>query len=127
MNESKTDWDDCDPKDPKGYYAYFGVSPEADLPTITAAYMKVIKECSGNSFIIKEANRAYEILSDSDKRRSYDANQSTIPNKKSKHNKDTTQKKKPKAGEYFDRGLIMGLALEPEDLSDESDKNEDEK
>ena len=53
MNESKTDWDHIDPKDPKGYYAYFGVSPDADLATITAAYMKVIMECSGNSFIIK--------------------------------------------------------------------------
>jgi DnaJ-class molecular chaperone len=96
MNEPKTDWEHIDPKDPKGYYAYFGVSPEADLPTITTAYMKVIKECSGNSFIIKEANRAYEILSDSDKRRSYDADQSTTPNKKSKHNKDKTQKRNQK-------------------------------
>ena len=127
MNEPKTDWDHIDPKDPKGYYAYFGVSPDADLATITKAYMKVIKECSGNPFIIKEANKAYEILSDSDKRRSYDAHQSTISDKKSKHNKGKTQKKKPEADDYFERGLIMGLALEPEDLSDESEKNDDEK
>ena len=123
MNEPKTDWDHIDPKDPKGYYAYFGVSPDADLATITKAYMKVIKECSGNPFIIKEANKAYEILSDSDKRRSYDAHQSTISDKKSKHNKGKTQKKKPEADEYFEGGFTMGLALPPEDLSDESEKD----
>jgi DnaJ-class molecular chaperone len=113
MNETKTNWDHIDPKDPKGYYAYFGVSPEADLATITTAYMKVIKECSGNSFIIKEANRAYEILSDSNKRRFYDTHQSTIPNKKSKRNKDKTQKEKPEPDEFFDAGLLMGLPIKP--------------
>ena len=127
MNEPKTDWDHIDPKDPKGYYAYFGVSPDADLATITKAYMKVIKECSGNSFIIKEANKAYEILSDGDKRKSYDTYQSTIPNKKLKRNKDKTQKKKPEDDEYFGGGFTVGEPLEPGDLSDESEKNEDEK
>lgn len=127
MNESKINWDHIDSKDPKGYYAYFWVSPDADLATITKAYMKVIKECSGNPFIIKEANKAYEVLSDTNKRKSYDAHQSTFPNKKSKHNKDKTPKKEPEDDDYFERGLIMGLALPPEDLSDESEKEDDEK
>lgn len=73
MNESKTDWDHIDPKDPKGYYAYFGVSPSAEPSQITEAYIKVIRECAGNQFVLSEATAAYTVLSNEEKRREYDS------------------------------------------------------
>lgn len=72
MNEPKTDWDHIDPKDPKGYYAYFGVTPSAEPSQITEAYIKVIRECAGNQFVLSEATKAYAALSNEHKRREYD-------------------------------------------------------
>jgi len=72
MNEAKTDWDHIDPKDPKGYYAYFGVSCHTDMSEITKAYIKILTECVGNHFVINEATKAYNLLSNPEKRREYD-------------------------------------------------------
>ena len=72
MNEAKTDWDHIDPKDPKGYYAYFGVSCYTDMTEITKAYIKILTECVGNHFVINEATKAYNLLSNPEKRREYD-------------------------------------------------------
>ena len=72
MNESKTDWEHTDPKDPKGYYAYFGVSCHTDMSEIKKAYIKILTECVGNHFVINEATKAYNVLSNPEKRREYD-------------------------------------------------------
>ena len=72
MNETKTNWDHVDPKDPKGYYAYFGVSCYTDMSEITKAYIKILTECVGNHFVINEATKAYNLLSNPEKRREYD-------------------------------------------------------
>ena len=72
MNEPKTDWDHIDPKDPKGYYAYFGVSCYTDISEITKAYIKILTECVGKHFVINEATKAYNLLSNPEKRREYD-------------------------------------------------------
>jgi len=66
------DWDCTDPSDPKGYYAYFGLSPTAKLKTIKFAYIKVLDECAGNPLVLNAAKEAYDVLSDPIKRRKYD-------------------------------------------------------
>lgn len=72
MHEPKTNWDYIDPQDPKGYYAYFGVSRNADMSEITKAYIKILTECVGNQFVINEATKAYNVLSNPEKRCEYD-------------------------------------------------------
>lgn len=74
----RTDWDEIDEKDPKGYYAYFGVDPSSDLPAIRRAYERILKECADNPFVINEANTAYGVLSNPHKRRYYDTNQAAL-------------------------------------------------
>jgi hypothetical protein len=83
----KTDWDYIDSKDPKGYYAYFGVKPDADISTITDAYCTVLKECAGNDFVINEANRAYAVLSNPGKRQFYDTEQAGITRREEERRK----------------------------------------
>lgn len=69
------DWENINPTDPKGYYAYFGVKPDASVSVITRAYNRILKECADNAFVINEANMAYKVLSNPHKRRFYDRNQ----------------------------------------------------
>jgi Sel1 repeat len=83
----KTDWDYIDSVDPKGYYAYFGVKPDADISTITDAYCTVLKECAGNDFVINEANTAYAVLSNPGKRLFYDTEQAGISRRGEEHRK----------------------------------------
>lgn len=65
-------WRSTNPADPKGYYAYFGLRPDASLRDITMAYAKVRSECSGIPLILSMAHEAYEVLCDPFKRHAYD-------------------------------------------------------
>jgi len=114
MHEPKTDWDHIDPKDPKGYYAYFGVSPEASLSEITEAYVKVIRECSGNEFVLSEATKAYSVLSNLEKRREYDTQYSTPLTQSTPKKEDKVflnEDESPRTNSYS--GRTMGMPAEP--------------
>ena len=74
----KTHWDDVDEKDPKGYYAYFGVDPKADIAVIRKAYERILRECADNAFVVNEANFAFSVLSNPNKRRYYDTQQAAL-------------------------------------------------
>jgi curved DNA-binding protein CbpA len=66
--------------DAKGYYAMLGVSERASFPEIKRAYRRLARKYhpdrNNSSFaedMIKNINRAFEILSDEAKRREYDS------------------------------------------------------
>jgi hypothetical protein len=68
-------WDDINPLDPKGYYAFFGVKPDAPLSVITSAYDRIVRDWSDDAVVIYEAGTAFAVLSNPHKRRFYDKNQ----------------------------------------------------
>lgn len=68
----KTDWHYIDPKDPRGYYAYFGCLPTADASVIASMYIHVLETCKGNELVLAAAKEAYGVLSDPVKRKHYD-------------------------------------------------------
>ncbi len=127
------DWENIDPVDPKGYYAYFGVEPDAPLSAITQAYKRILRECADNAFVINEANIAYTVLSNPHKRRFYDKNQVNLTRleaerRKPKVKEDSTasiypseddtpknaaQPSREPSNRYY--GRTMGLPVEPED------------
>jgi DnaJ-class molecular chaperone len=113
MHESKTGWDYVDPKDPKGYYAYFSVSPSATLSDITVAYIKVIRECAGNEFVLNEARIAYTVLSNPQKRREYDASHNTTTAQNSVREEDASgiQISEPSSPNTYS-GRTMGMPAE---------------
>jgi hypothetical protein len=54
------------------YYARLGVEPDATLPEIEAAYWGIARELRGQA-AMAPYNEAYEALSRSERRRTYDA------------------------------------------------------
>jgi hypothetical protein len=127
------DWENIDPADPKGYYAYFGVEPDAPLSAITQAYKRILRECADNAFVINEANIAYTVLSNPHKRRFYDKNQVNLTRLEAERRKpkvndqpsvhifpsedDTPNNSQQSSGGFSNRhyGRTMGLPVEPED------------
>lgn len=66
------DWRSTNTADPKGYYAYFGLSPDASLRDIVKAYSDILREYSGNPIILSMAQEAYAVLCDPLMRHAYD-------------------------------------------------------
>ena len=93
----KTDWEYIDPEDPKGFYAYFGVNPTAHISAITKAYNRVLKECAGNDFVINEANIAYAVLSNPNKRRYYDTQQAELSRRMNEQRKQEATRRSESA------------------------------
>jgi DnaJ-class molecular chaperone len=124
MNEPKTDWGYIDPQDPKGYYAYFGVSPSAEPSQVTEAYIKVIRECAGNEFVLSEAAKAYSVLSNPKKRREYDTQHGTslsqsTPKKKDKEFSNEDGISQPN----FHSGRTMGMPIDYNDSKMDNTKS----
>ena len=121
------DWDNIDPDDPKGFYAFFGVVPDATLSVITSAYKRILRDYAGNESVISDANVAYAVLSNSNKRRFYDNNQVNLTRReaerlKQKELKDKTPPssrvrinpaEEPDRPGLFDDAIRRGVRLNP--------------
>jgi hypothetical protein len=81
------DWDNINPLDPKGYYAFFGVEPDAPLSAITSVYDRIVRDWSDNPVVLYEAGTAYAVLSNPHKRRFYDKNQVNLTRREADHRK----------------------------------------
>ncbi len=113
MHKPKKDWDYIDPKDPRGYYAYFNVTPSATLAEISKAYLKVVRECEGNEFVLNEARIAYIVLSNPQKRHEYDTSHhtSTTENNTSIQ-EDSRIKISENSSSHIYSGRTMGMPSE---------------
>ena len=88
------DWDNINPLDPKGYYAFFGVEPDAPLSAITLVYERIVRDWADNAVVIYEAGTAYAVLSNPHKRRFYDKNQVNLTRREADHRKQKELKDK---------------------------------
>ena len=116
----KTHWDDVDEKDPKGYYAYFGVDPKSDIAVIRKAYERILRECADNAFVVNEANFAFSVLSNPNKRRYYDTQQAALSRRMEdtkKQEEESREQRRQGVGLYGTRsnahaGRTMGMPSE---------------
>jgi len=86
-------------RDPLGYYAILGISPDADASTIKKAYRRRAMELHPDRNPGPEATRqfqhliqAYQTLSDDEKRRQYDTQE---PGRQKEHTQQTQSKQSP--------------------------------
>lgn len=117
----------------KNYYEMLGVSKNADQAEIKSAYRKLALKChpdsGGNEEEFKQINEAYEVLSNPEKRQSYDMYGSNGPNMNQGFGPDifswvnhmNNQRRRP-SGPVPHRGsdILQELSLTLEELSAEN-------